>query len=131
MPGGAWTATRVPAYDITLGDMRELAQPITIEFAYSDARTSPNQARDTDVVALRWDAEAGGLVALPTTVDAARHTATATTTHLCPFLLARADVFEPYHARLVRVDTVTQMALGALSGGPEDQAGQSRIDRCS
>lgn len=115
------TAGRIPvaAYDISLGDLHELALAVRIEIAYATQALAPGLAPAEQLAVGYWDAVNGSWVMLPDLqVDAARGVVSFTTRHLSLFSVFALNTGYRLNAR-PHFTIIYNPDLNAPYGGPE------------
>jgi len=70
------------AYEVSLGDLHEFDRDILIEVPYDPARLEPGEPLSEQIMALRWDEQAGCWTEVPCGFDEARRRVIARTDHL-------------------------------------------------
>ncbi len=74
--------TQLASYDISMGESRQFAKPLTIEIAYDPAKLPPQASPDKELSVGWWDADQKIWVSAPFAVDTTRHVIMIPTTHL-------------------------------------------------
>jgi hypothetical protein len=70
------------AYDVALGDLHSLAEPLEVSMTYDPARLKPGLPAEAQIGAALLDGASGRWMALSTTVDESAHTVNFQTDHL-------------------------------------------------
>ena len=81
-PTPAGTAN-LTVYEITIGDQERFAPGIVIEIPYRSSMVPTGYRPDQAIQGVRWDAQAGRWLEIPTTVDTSRGVVVLETDHLC------------------------------------------------
>lgn len=70
-------------YDITIGDQEQFAPGIVIEIPYRSSMIPAGYSPGAAIQGVRWDAESGDWLVIPTAVDTSRGVVVLETDHLC------------------------------------------------
>ena len=88
------------------------AQPVTLTFTYTNAQISGLD--ESTLKIYRWDATASQWVVLPSTVDAATNTVTATTTEFSYFVLMGEQLVVPVEEEEEEEKPISEMTIAEL-----------------
>ncbi|NLX49144.1 MAG: hypothetical protein GXY82_04580 [Methanospirillum sp.] len=75
--------SNLTVYDITIGDQERFAPGIVIEIPYRSSMVPTGYRPDQAIQEVRWDAQAGEWVEIPTAIDTSRGVVVLETDHLC------------------------------------------------
>ena len=70
------------AYEVSLGDLHNLAEPLQVSMRYDPAKLKPDIPADAQLGAALWDKASGKWFGLSTTIDETAHTVNFETDHL-------------------------------------------------